>query len=292
MWQYDGAVLGRALASFATAAAVLVLWVTAAAAQKRPVVISSLPDGADVYVGDKESGSIGTTPLEVEMEPGEYTMIFELPGHVPVFETLIVDAIKDRKKARTPVTMKVALVPAISTLRVKGDTPPGAKVLVDGKERGKLPLSIELDPGAHQVQVMVAGREPYEEWIELEGGQEHEVTVSLSAMAVIEPVKPKRPRGPRGPLVIARAGTELSWRKFRYEGAPSEETTRPFDAGGRVVGTFQVEAAPWRLAPAAWRDRRARHLAAGHRGRRRDRRDRELQPALVRGRPAVPAAPP
>lgn len=240
-------------ATVVVTALLLVVWITPALAQKRPVQISSVPDGAEVYLGDKESGPVGTTPLDLELEPGEYTMIFELPGHVPVFETLIVDAIKDRKKARTPVTMKVALAPAVATLRVKGDTPAGAKVLVDGKDRGTLPLTIEVDPGAHQVQVIVAGRETYEEWIELEGGQEHEVTVSLAAMAVVEPVKPKRPRGPRGPLAIGRAGTEFSWRRFRYQGAPDEENTLPFDADGQLMATFQVEAAPWRLLPGAWR---------------------------------------
>lgn len=249
LWQYDDGVK----ATVGVIALVLVVWSTPALAQKRPVQISSVPDGAEVFLGDKESGPVGTTPLDLELEPGEYTMIFELPGHVPVFETLIVDAIKDRRKARRPVTMKVALAPAISTLRVKGDTPAGARVLVDGKDRGKLPLTIEVDPGAHQVQVIVEGREPYEEWIELEGGQEHEVTVSLATMAVVERVKPKRPRGPRGPLAIARAGTEFTWRRFRYQGAPDDVNTLAFDADGRLMATFQVEAAPWRLAPAAWR---------------------------------------
>lgn len=233
--------------------ALILWWASPAWAQKRPVKIGSVPDGAEVYIGDKESPPIGTTPLETELAPGEYTMIFELDGHVPVFETLIVDEIKDKKKARIAVTMKVALVPAVSTLSVVGDAPAGAKVLVDGKDRGGLPLKVALDPGAHQVQVLVEGREPYEEWIELEGGQEHEVTVSLEAMAPVAPRGPRRPSGPRGPVAIARAGAEVSWRRFRYQGAPDEINTAPFDADARIMGTFQAEIAPWRLAPEVWR---------------------------------------
>ncbi len=246
--------VSRRIALFVpTCALALVLLTSPVWAQKRPVHISSFPDGAEVFVGDKESGAIGTTPLETELEPGEYTMIFELPGHVPVFETLIVDAIKDRKKARVPVTLKVALVPAVSTLKVVGQLPASAKVLIDGKAKGGLPLRLEVDPGAHQVQVMVPGRVPFEEWVELEGGQEHEVTVSLDNMAVVEPVKPRRPAGPRGPLAVVRAGTELNWRRFRYENPADDTNTSAFTANARVLGTFQAEVAPWRLVPSVWR---------------------------------------
>jgi hypothetical protein len=233
---------------------VLVLIAGPAWAQKtRPVQITSVPEGATVWLGDKEGEPLGTTPLEAQLAPGEYTTIFELAGHVPVFETLIVDAIKDKKKAKVPVTLKVALVPAISKLTVKGDAPPTAKVLIDGKEKGGLPLTLEVDPGAHQVQVMIPGREPYEEWVELEGGQEHEVTVSLEGMAPVEPPKPKKKLGPRPPLAIARAGVDVSWRRFRYENSGDAMTTAPFDANGRVMGRFEAEIGPWRLAPKAHR---------------------------------------
>lgn len=223
-------------------------------AQKtRPVQVTSVPEGATVWLGDKEGEPLGTTPFEVELAPGEYTAIFELSGHVPVFETLIVDAIKDKKKARTPVTLKVALVPAVSKLTIKGDAPPEAKVLVDGKEKGEMPLTLEVEPGAHQVQVMVAGREPFEQWVELEGGQEHEVTVSFAAMTPVEPPKVKKKVGPRGPVAIARAGVDVSWRRFRYDNPGDAMFTAPFDANGRVMGRFETEVAPWRLAPKAHR---------------------------------------
>lgn len=249
------AAVPRRLASLATLALLGLLAVAAPAwAQRtRPVHITSVPEGAEVYLGDKESPPLGVTPLEVELAPGEYTMIFELAGHVPVFEPLIVDAIKDRRKARKPVTLKVALVPAISTLRVKGDAPAGARVLVDGKPQGGLPLVVQLEPGAHQVQVLVDGREPFEEWIELEGGQEHEVTVSLDALAPAEPPRLPRVIGPRPPLAIARAGAEVSWRRFRYDEPADDINTPPFDANGRVLFRFEAEVAPWRVAPAVWR---------------------------------------
>lgn len=237
---------------FATIA--LLLIAAPAWAQKtRPVQIGSVPTGATVYLGDKEGEPIGTTPFETELAPGEHTVIFELSGHVPVFETLIVDAIKDKKKARIPVTMKVALVPAVSTLIVKGNAPATARVHVDGKDRGPLPLRIELEPGARQVQVMIPGREPYEQWVELEGGQEHEVTVSLDVMPTIEPPGPARPAGPRPPVAVARLGVDVSWRRFRYDDPGDDINTAPFDANGRVMGRFEAEVAPWRLAPKAWR---------------------------------------
>lgn len=217
-------------------------------AQKtRPVQVTSIPEGATVWLGDKEGEPLGTSPFEAELAPGEYTVIFELPGHVPVFETLIVDAIKDKKKARTPVTLKVALVPAVSKLTVKGDVPEGAQVLIDGKEQGAVPLTVEVEPGAHQVQVMMPGREPFEQWVELEGGQEHEVTIPT--LAPVEPPKPKKVIGPRGPLAIARLGADIGWRRFKYDNPGDAMFVAPFEANGRVMGRFEAEVAPWRLAP-------------------------------------------
>ncbi len=242
----------RALALFVTL--VLLSVATPAWAQKtRPVQIGSVPEGADVYLGNKEGEPLGTTPLETELAPGEYTVIFELGGHVPRFETLIVDAIKDKKKARIPVTMKISLVPAVSTLKVIGEAPANSRVLVDGKDRGKLPLTVEVEPGAHEVRVIVPGRVPFEQWIELEGGQEHEVTVSLDALAPVEPPRPTAPKGPRGAVAVARLGADVSWRRFRYDNPGDEMFTAPFDANGRVMGRFEAELAPWRLKPKVWR---------------------------------------
>ncbi len=250
---YDPGVPRTVTFAALAALALLVMAAPAWAQKTRPVKIGSVPEGATVHVGDTEGEPLGVTPLEAELPPGEHTLIFELDGHVPVFETLIVDAIKDRKKARVPVTMKVALVPAISTLVVRGDVPADARVRVDGKDRGGLPLRLQVEPGAHQVEVLVPGRQPYEEWVDLEGGQEHEVTVSLAALVPDEAPTPKRPVGPRPPAAVARLGVDVSWRRFRYDDPGDDTFTPPFDANARVMGRFEAELAPWRLAPAAWR---------------------------------------
>src|SRR5688572_12227280 len=97
----------RSLNILVAAALVLVAAPRAADAGKvRAVHIESEPPGAEVYLGDKEQGSRGQTPLDVELAPGEYVVIIELDGHVPAFQTLIVDDVRG-KKATAPVTLKV-----------------------------------------------------------------------------------------------------------------------------------------------------------------------------------------
>jgi hypothetical protein len=72
-------------------------------------------------------------------------------------------------------------------------------------------------------------------------------------MAVIEAPGPRRPDGPRGPIAVVRVGSQINWRRFRYENPADDVNTADFSANGRVMGTFQTELAPWRLAPSVWR---------------------------------------
>jgi hypothetical protein len=223
----------------------------AIAGKARPVHIESDPPGADVYVGSKEQGSRGKTPLDLELAPGEYVVIVELDGHVPAFQTLIVDDLHGKKAG--PVNFKVVLAPGVSVLEVKGTAPASARVLVDGKDRGPLPVKVDLEPGAHQVQVTMAGREPYEQWIELEGGQEHQVTVSLEDLPAVPPPPPSAPRGPRPPLATVRLGPKAIWRRFSYQGAADLQRMPSFASDAEVMVRLEAEIAPWRSSRPAWR---------------------------------------
>ncbi|HVK73082.1 MAG TPA: PEGA domain-containing protein [Kofleriaceae bacterium] len=224
---------------------------SAAAGKGRPVHIDSEPPGAEVYLGDKEQGSVGQTPLDLELAPGEYVVIVELDGHVPAFETLIVEDLKGPKASLT-TRLVVSLAAGKAMLEVKGSAPPDARVLVDGKDRGALPIRIEVDAGAHQVQVTMAGREPFEQWIELEGGQQHEVTVSLDDLPEAPP-PPAGPKGPRPPLAIVRLGSKVIWRRFDYAGVPDDLYTAPFASDARPMVRAEAEVAPWRTSKPAWR---------------------------------------
>lgn len=72
---------------------------------------------------------------------------------------------------------------SIGTLDVKGGEP-GAIVIVDGRERGALPLSapLRVSAGSHALRVYREGFLPYEDRFELAGGQAKVVQAKLGAM--------------------------------------------------------------------------------------------------------------
>lgn len=222
---------------------VLLLVVTAtaapAAAQQRAVKVTSTPAGATVYVGDKERGSVGVTPVVLKLAPGEHGLIVELAGYTPV-----VQQVKVPKGKGPAIEVAVTLTPSIGVLIISGDKALGAAVRIDDQERGTAPLRVELEAGAHHVQV--ATEPPFEEFVEIKPGDER-------LLAVEPPVPPPPPPPPvdlgpaRGtPIVIGRVGTELGWRKFTYDG-PDSPNNQTFSSGTVAAVRIDVEVAPWRL---------------------------------------------
>lgn len=216
------------------------------------VHIETDPAGADVYLGDKETGSAGQTPLDLTLAPGEYVVILELEGHVPKFETIVVEA-KKGKAAKTAQPFSFTLDPSTATLVVnaEGELPDGASVVIDGEDYGEPPVTMSVDAGAHQVQLIAPGRDPFEEWVEVEGGGEHVVTVSAASLGDVEDVAEPVPKPPtkkrvRGPIGTVRSGVEVGWRRYRYD-APRTPNLRPYDAAGSVLILIDAELHPWRF---------------------------------------------
>jgi hypothetical protein len=75
-------------------------------------------------------------------------------------------------------------------------TEPGARVSVDGRERGVAPLPgpISVAAGARTLRIVKAGRIPFEQRIEIAGGQERRVEAELPA--AVDPVAPKPEQKP------------------------------------------------------------------------------------------------
>lgn len=221
-------------------------------ARKFPVLVETLPAGASVYLGDKETGPIGTTPAELSLPAGEHVVILELDGHIPRFETLIVEE-RGGKQAKTTQTFAFELDLAMATLVVEPEEgtslPDGTRVLVDGDDRGEPPVRVDVEVGAHQVQVVAPGKAPYEEWVEVEGGQEHLMSIagsSLQVAAAGESGTPKK-KGKRGvmPMGTLRTGVEVGFRKFRYDNALTANA-RPYTAEGSIHIVLDGELHPWR----------------------------------------------
>jgi hypothetical protein len=244
----------------AVALAVLAIAVAAEAHAQRgkkkpagfPVRIETLPAGASVFLGDKDSGPVGTTPAELTLPAGEHVVILELDGHIPRFESVVVEE-REGKAAKATQTFAFELDPAIATLVVEPEEgtelPDGTRVLVDGEDRGEPPVRVEVEVGAHQVQVIAPGKAPFEEWVEVEGGQEHLMSIAGSSLPVAaDPppsvTKPKKKR-PLMSMGTLRTGVEVGFRRFRYDN-PVTANARPYTADGSIHLVVDGELHPWR----------------------------------------------
>ncbi|HVV81809.1 MAG TPA: PEGA domain-containing protein [Kofleriaceae bacterium] len=240
--------MGRPLTAFARRCALilalLLLALTAAAApaaaQTRAVRVTSTPSGAMVYVDDKDQPPAGVTPILLKLKPGDHGLIIELEGY-----TRAVKQVKVPKTKGPAIDVAVTLTPAIGALVISGDAALGATVTIDDAERGKVPLRVELEAGAHHVQV--ATTPPYEEFVEIKPGDEKLLAVSVEAPP--PPPPPVVDLGPaRGtPLVVAHVGTEIGWRRFSYSGGGDSPNTQTFKSGAVAAIHLDVEGAPWRL---------------------------------------------
>lgn len=106
--------------------------------------VQSNPSGVDVFV---DGVAKGRTPARIAVAPGSH--ILELRGKgVPRVIPLNVSA-----GAEVSQYLEFTEAPVTGQLAVQSE-PPGAKVLVDGTERGVAPLTIpDLTPGDHRVEL-------------------------------------------------------------------------------------------------------------------------------------------
>ncbi len=134
-----------------------------------PINIESVPPGATVYLDSTSSPPLGSTPLtNVRVAAGAHTFIFQLANH---------------EEARLSVTVRRrretfrAVLRALATVEVSAgnEGARGGHVSVDGRPVGELgptPIRVtDLQPGRHQVRVEREGYRPFEQWVEVGGGQ-------------------------------------------------------------------------------------------------------------------------
>jgi hypothetical protein len=107
------------------------------------LVIESNPRGAEILV---DGASKGLTPLTIALSPGKHALELRRRGVPPRLITLDVSPGEQLKQQ-----IDLSNAKAVGTLVVTS-TPKGAKVLVDGKDRGVTPLTLsDLSAGAHAV---------------------------------------------------------------------------------------------------------------------------------------------
>jgi len=130
--------------------------------------IDSTPDAATIYIGDKACGSVGVTPWTGKLAAGPVNIILERTSFEPVARTITV----------TPRATQELFVPLVRTnvgsLDVRGDADAnvvGAKIFVDGKQLGVVPIAVQVAGGRRQIEIKRDGFDVFSQWVEVQDSQ-------------------------------------------------------------------------------------------------------------------------
>jgi len=225
--------------------AVLVAAATPArAAKSYKVAITTEPAGATVRIDDPDADPEGTTPCELELAPGPYMVILTLDGYQQRIEEITVK--KTRKKQKFEFELE-AIPMGHLDLVADGDAAEGASVRVDGKIAGRMPTTVDVAEGPHELVVVKEGYRRFEKWIEVGGGANQSVSVALHPEGEETPVVHEKKHGPElprtEPLVVASAGVEVAWRRWYYAN-PQSDSARSFDTSLVPIFRGALEAYP------------------------------------------------
>lgn len=231
----------------------------------RKVEIETDPPGATVYLEDLSNGAAcDATPCTIDAPVGQPTIIIRLDKFEPVIDVL------DVPKGKRTLHSKWKLKGALGTIVV--DSPRGATVQVDGEDKGKAPIRLEVSAEAHRIVVYQAGKKLYDEFIEVATGQDVPVEVSGSAdgeagdeVAITDDgegdggggggssgggetgITGATETAPRTAFLTAGVAMDVGFRNFTYD-EPMTGNLRSETEGGQVIVGPVVELFPMRLA--------------------------------------------
>lgn len=176
--------------SFVAATAVLASGVAAAkpADELNQMTLACSTTDADVFV---DGENIGKAPIEfpVPVKNGNHTIRVTKPGFAPYID--VFKAVPGK-----PVSLSVDLVPVSGVLHVTGGTP-GARVHVDGKYVGDVPVTTEVEPGKHKIEVEKACFTSFNSEASPEAGQQVEIAATMPYLpAAVNPCIDKPPPPP------------------------------------------------------------------------------------------------
>jgi TonB family protein len=136
--------------------------------------IETDPAGATVSIDGKEAG---VSPLTIpSVAPGLRTVRVARDGYASAELSLEI-------AADAPLApLRFSLQPTEAKAAIMSD-PPGASVIVDGREAGKAPLAeVRLSPGIHDVRVQAAGYRPWRQRVEALAGRAITLDAKLAAI--------------------------------------------------------------------------------------------------------------
>ncbi|MDI9633542.1 MAG: PEGA domain-containing protein [Methanolinea sp.] len=169
------------------------------------------PAGADVTFDGKPAGQVPPSGVLViyNVAPGSHPVVVSKDGYEP-FEGWV--TVSPNEAVKFPVTLAEK---ETGTLSVISD-PPGARVLVDGAERGVTPLSVTgLAAGPHSVRIAGAGYQEYVSSVDVIAGETATVQVSLVPVGTTPNPAGRSPLPPLLLLAGLGIGAVLAARRSR-----------------------------------------------------------------------------
>jgi len=108
------------------------------------MTIETSPPGATIFLDRRDLGSVGTSPAQLGLKAGSYTVIAELPGYVPATLSGVAIAVGEAR----PIKLELARI--LGQVELSGEA--GTRARIDD-ERGAvacvLPCTLDLAPGPH-----------------------------------------------------------------------------------------------------------------------------------------------
>ncbi len=192
--------------------------------------LESEPAGAAVYVGRREHGSYGATPVEVPVAPGRHRVWFERDGYRGA-ETELVARRGENTSHRAELLRVVGRVEVASV-------PHGDVLLLDDEgataARGASPLAVAVPPGVYVAELQAPGHRAAKAVLRVVEAETTEQVVTL------EPLPP-----PTGTLIVTsnRPGALVSVDGFPVGFAPA--VLRDLPLGPRSVRIEHPPDQPW-----------------------------------------------
>lgn len=192
---------------------------------------------ADIYVNDQRKGHRTWTGV---LANGIYKVECKQPDHHPSLLTQEISTDMDGQTISLP-----APTPICGSLRIESE-PGFCKVIIDGKEQGITPKSInEIPIGQHRIRLEKEGFAPITKHIVIEEGKTYEMVEKLKPNPTLEeaitspqkPQKEKKPKKEKTEPALPSANTWFATLNFAYD--PSPQTSFGFTVGSvKKLGWF------------------------------------------------------